>query len=250
MTLSYASWLPTQIQQNILTLADKDPIAKEQYIDYIYDTQFRCSLLTKDSNESQINHTETINVSLLQELYFRSLDSIGLPADLSNTFHRCIKQVMDQGRLFQYQDVINHIAKTFPGIEINQAVIFERLFHLVVLGKLEVYTEPISQISFEDNSTYIPERFIKYVKTLIENKAINYIKAADPFNNAISDIDTHILMIMNMLTQPTTRKDLVKQLSHLTITNRTSDGLEYHISHEDFLNQSLEKIEKLGYFVK
>lgn len=251
MSLSYASRLPDQIRDNIVELAEQDPIAKEQYIDYVYDTQFRCSLLTKGSNESKIRRDETADISILQNLYFLSRENKGANTNLTNTFHRSIKDIMDRGQLFQVQDIINHITATYPGIQINMDVVYARLFYLIVTGNIDVYThaQPIS--TFEENRSYIPERYINYVTTLVDHDGNTYIGAANQFNNPIGDIDKGLLLIMNMLTKPTTRQKLLDEISSkLTFTRKTADGMDYQVSAEQYLQECLTKLTNLGYFTK
>ena len=42
------------------SLAQDNRVDKEQYFDYVYDTQFRMALLTKQSNADKITQNETV----------------------------------------------------------------------------------------------------------------------------------------------------------------------------------------------
>ena len=48
------TWLPDATVTNIKKLAQDNRVDKEQYFDYVYDTQFRMALLTKQSNAAKI----------------------------------------------------------------------------------------------------------------------------------------------------------------------------------------------------
>ena len=64
-------------------LSNGNYIDKEQFYDYVYDTQFRMSLLTKQANESVINHDETVTMDILNNLYYvaNSANEKGVPSD-------------------------------------------------------------------------------------------------------------------------------------------------------------------------
>lgn len=251
MALSYSSWLPNQIHANITHLADGDYIAKEQYIDYVYDTQFRCSLLTKGSNEDKIFRNETTNIDILKELYFLSHDSKGIPDDLTNTLYRSLKEVMDRGRVFQLQDVIDYIQCTYPGISISMDVLVERIFYLIITSKLDIFTEVVEQLDFEDYVTYIPECFINYVRVLQEEGGKEYIHFADSVNNSLLHIDAGLLEVMKLMAQVTTRDALLAYIrEHMTITRTTADGLAYQVLPEQYLEECLTTLAKLGYFAR
>ncbi|MFQ9505612.1 MAG: methyltransferase regulatory domain-containing protein [Veillonella sp.] len=50
MQRSFISWLSEDVADNIRALSNGNYIDKEQFYDYVYDTQFRMSLLTKQAN--------------------------------------------------------------------------------------------------------------------------------------------------------------------------------------------------------
>lgn len=82
---SFITWLSGDVEKNISTLSNGNYIDKEQFYDYVYDTQFRMSLLTKLSNEDKINHDETVTQDILNNLYFMapSRNVKGVPEDWS-----------------------------------------------------------------------------------------------------------------------------------------------------------------------
>ncbi len=57
---SFITWLDDSIVDNIKVLSNNDYKAKEQYYDFVYDTQFRMALLTKQYNADAIVRNETV----------------------------------------------------------------------------------------------------------------------------------------------------------------------------------------------
>lgn len=251
MNISYATWLPEAIKDNLLHLADGDYIAKEQYIDYVYDTQFRCSLLTKASNESKIRRNEDVDTVTMKNLYFLSTTTKGVADDLTNTFHRAVKVVMDSGQCFQFQDVVNYLSTTYPGIAIDENAILSRMLYLLILNQIDVLDERIRPNPFEDNITYIPERYLKYVTAIVEKGANTYIGPANMLNAGDNRLDFGVLHIMKLLAKPTTREALINQVgADLTVTRKTADGMEYQVAAPQYVDQVLNIIGQMGYFEK
>lgn len=251
MTLSYATWLPDGIKDNIIRLAGGDYIAKEQYIDYIYDTQFRCSLLTKGSNEPMISRNEEANTNTLRKLHFRTNESSTTPNDETNTFYHAVKVVMDHGESFTAQDVVDYLAQTYPGLAIDEGAILARLFYLTIVNKLRPLDEVVPFTAFEDNITYVPERFINYVAALVEGTANTYIAPANMLNESHNNFDVGMLYVMRLLATPMTKRELVEKVGvDLTVTRKTKDGFEYRVSAEQYVDEVLATLRNFSYLVR
>ena len=97
MQRSFITWLPDATVTNIKKLAQDNRVDKEQYFDYVYDTQFRMALLTKQSNADKITQNETVTKDILDGLYFLiTLDTdLGVPPEWTDTVHIAIKEMMD-----------------------------------------------------------------------------------------------------------------------------------------------------------
>lgn len=157
---------------------------------------------------------------------------------------------MDQGQVFQLQDVIDYLGRTYPGLPINQGQLLERILYLIVINHLDVYTTAPHYVDFEDNVTYVPQGVIQYATALIEGKGNAYITPADPFNQTNNLLDSNLLFVMKLLAAPRTRASLLQELSQLSITKTTPDGLSYQISPEQYLDDCLRKLKSLAYLAK
>lgn len=251
MHLSHVTWLPEGIKDNLIRLANGDTIAKEQYYDYVYDTQFRCSLLTKGCNEHSIRRDESVDNDTIRSLYFHTNESSSIANTETNTFYHAVKVVMDRGVSFNSQDVIDYLANTYPGLTINEGVILSRLFYLTIINKLHVLVEPITAITFEDHNTYVPQRFIDYATSLVEGNANTYIVAANMLNETSDRIDLGVLYVMRLLSTPMTKQELIEKVrADLTVTRKTKDNLEYHVSAEHYVDEVLTILQHFGFLQK
>lgn len=251
---SFISCLADDVANNIRTLSNGNYIDKEQFYDYVYDTQFRMSLLTKQSNESAINREETVTVNMLNSLYYLATSSNkeGVPAEWTDTVHIAIKELTDTAKQFTVQDIIHHINSKYPGYNIDNNHLYQRLLLLITTGNLNIYGEAYPILPFVENESYIPEPFINYLKALIEDGGNQYTAIGNMYNQIDERIDNGILFVAKLLTKPTTRATLLQIMDEngLTVERTTKDGYTYLVPTEQYLNEVLIHLEYLGYFRK
>lgn len=250
---SFITWLADDVTNNIRTLSHDNYVDKEQFYDYVYDTQFRMSLLTKLSNEDKINHEETVTQDILNSLYYvgNSRNEKGVPEDWTDTVNIAIKELMDTHKQFNVQGIINHINSQYPGYNINMAQLYQRLLLLTIVGQINIFSESYPMTPFVENESYIPQRFINYVNTLIMKDGNKYMALGNMYNQLDNEIDNGVLYVMNQLAQPTSRAKLLELVeSDLTVNRTTKDGYTYKVPSEQYLNEVLIHLEYLGYFTK
>lgn len=250
---SFITWLADDVTNNIRTLSHDNYVDKEQFYDYVYDTQFRMSLLTKLSNEDKINHEETVTQDILNSLYYvgNSRNEKGVPEDWTDTVNIAIKELMDTHKQFNVQGIINHINSQYPGYNINMAQLYQRLLLLTIVGQINIFGESYPMTPFVENESYIPQRFINYVNTLIMKDGNKYMALGNMYNQLDNEVDNGVLYVMNQLAQPTSRAKLLELVeSDLTVNRTTKDGYTYKVPSEQYLNEVLVHLEYLGYFTK
>lgn len=250
---SFITWLADDVTNNIRALSHDNYVDKEQFYDYVYDTQFRMSLLTKLSNEDKINHEETVTQDILNSLYYvgNSRNEKGIPEDWTDTVNIAIKELMDTHRQFNVQGIINHINSQYPGYNINMDQLYQRLLLLTIVGQINIFGESYPMTPFVENESYIPQRFINYVNTLIMKDGNKYMALGNMYNQLDNEVDNGVLYVMNQLAQPTSRAKLLELVeSDLTVNRTTKDGYTYKVPSEQYLNEVLAHLEYLGYFTK
>ena len=250
---SFITWLADDVTNNIRALSHDNYVDKEQFYDYVYDTQFRMSLLTKLSNEDKINQEETVTQDILNSLYYvgNSRNEKGIPEDWTDTVNIAIKELMDTHRQFNVQGIINHINSQYPGYNINMDQLYQRLLLLTIVGQINIFGESYPMTPFVENESYIPQRFINYVNTLIMKDGNKYMALGNMYNQLDNEVDNGVLYVMNQLAQPTSRAKLLELVeSDLTVNRTTKDGYTYKVPSEQYLNEVLVHLEYLGYFTK
>ena len=251
---SFISCLSEDVADNIRALSNGNYIDKEQFYDYVYDTQFRMSLLTKQANESVINHDETVTMDILNSLYYvaNSANEKGVPSDWTNTVYIAIKEIMDTAKQFTVQDIVNHINRSYPGYIIDNNQLYQRLLFLIILGNLNIYGESYPLTPFVEHESYIPEPFINYLKTLVEDGGTQYTALGNMYNQIDESIDNGLLYVATLLSKPTSRETLIQTMDNdnLTVQRTTKDGYTYKVPTEQYLDESLLRLEYLGYFRK
>lgn len=248
---SFITWLDDKVVDNIKALANGNHKDKEQYYDFVYDTQFRMSLLTKACNKDKIVRDETVQKNILDTLYFAAPfeDRLGMPTDWTDALRITLKQFMRTFQQFNVQDIVDYMAKHYPNEEYNKDTLYVQLFLLTILGHLNAYSEKYEKLPFVENVSYIPDRFIRYVATLIEDNGKQYMTLGNMFNQEDPTVDEGLLYVMKQMAQPTTRDELIKILDKtLTITRTKADGEKFIVPSEQYLDESIKHIVELGYF--
>ena len=248
---SFITWLDDKVVDNIKALANGNHKDNEQYYDFVYDTQFRMSLLTKPCNKDKIVRDETVQKNILDTLYFAAPfeDRLGMTADWTDALRITLKQFMRTFQQFNVQDIVDYMAKHHPNEEYNKDTLYVQLFLLTILGHLNAYSEKYEKLPFVENVSYIPERFIRYVATLIEGNGKQYMTLGNMFNQEDPTVDEGLLYVMKQMAQPTTRTELIKILDEtLTITRTRANGETFTVPSEQYLDESIKHVVELGYF--
>lgn len=250
---SFITWLDSNVENNIRTLARDSYIDKEQYYDYVYDTQFRMALLTKCSNEDKISHDERVEKKVLDTLYFNNAldEEPGVPPEWTNVMHISIQELMDTKRPFNVADIMKHIEEHHPDYEIDADAMYRRLFHLAIVGHVNTYAKKYDQLPFVENETYIPEHFINYVSTLVEKGGYQYMCLGNMYNQIDYSVDEGLSYVMKLMTKPISRQELIDTMNeNLTVERTKDDGTKHIVSSAQYLDECIAHIQALGYFAK
>ena len=250
---SFISWLDSEVEKNIRTLARDSYIDKEQYYDYVYDTQFRMALLTKGNNKDKISRDEMVQKKVLDTLYFNNAldEEPGVPPEWTNVMHISIQELMDTKQPFNVADILKHIEEHHPGSEVDTDAMYRRLFHLAIVGHINTYAKKYDQLPFVENETYIPEHFINYVSTLVEKGGYQYMCLGNMYNQIDYSVDEGLSYVMKLMAKPISRQELIDTMNeNMTVERTKDDGTKHIVSSEQYLDESIAHIQALGYFAK
>ena len=247
---SFITWLDDSIVDNIKVLSNNDYKAKEQYYDFVYDTQFRMALLTKQCNADAIVRNETVDKEILDSIYYCGLeeDRLGTPNGWTDPLHQTIKYFMNTKQLFTIEDIQKYIEEHYPNETFDMNKLYVRLFHLSILNHLNAYGENYECLPFVENVSYIPERFINYVSTLIEGNGKQYMTLGNMFNQEDASVDEGLLYVMKQMAKPISRAELIAILDETLTITRTRNGETFTVPSEQYLDESIQHITDLGYF--
>lgn len=254
ISLSLSSLINYDMSSRIKEITLTDRIAKEQALDYILNTNFRRSLLKLSNEKTNINNDEQISISNFLGIYFEILDfdyeNLSIEEDFKE-FFRYFKK--NKKKIFTYDDV-----KSFFLNENNEDNTKFKSFLAIILSlisrdNIKVYGSMKEIIKFEENITYIDEKYIKYIDVIL-NSSNGNIQVAN-YNNMYTvhsiNLGKEDLLVMKLLSKPTTKKNIVDNINEYLKENNLSllKGNE-KITAEEFLEISLERLENLGYFTK
>ncbi len=250
---SFITWLDSNVENNIRTLARDSYIDKEQYYDYVYDTQFRMALLTKGINKDKISRDEMVQKKVLDTLYFNNAldEEPGVPPEWTNVMHISIQELMDTKRPFNVADILKHIEEHHPDSEIDTDAMYRRLFHLAIVGHVNTYAKKYDQLPFVENETYIPEHFINYVSTLVEKGGYQYMCLGNMYNQIDYSVDEGLSYVMKLMAKPISRQELIDTMNeNMTVERTKDDGTKHIVSSAQYLDECIAHIQALGYFAK
>ena len=114
---------------------------------------------------------------------------------------------------FNVQDIVDYMAENHPNEEYSKDRLYVQLFLLTILGHLRSYAEKYEKLLFVENVSYIPERFIRYVSTLIEGNGKQYMSLGNMFNQEDPTVDEGLLYVMKQMAQPTTRAEFSPEMA-------------------------------------
>lgn len=250
---SFITWLDDAVVENINVLSQGNHVDKEQYYDYVYDTQFRMALLTKSIHADTIIRNETVTKDTLDSLYFYASlnESEEMSAQWTDPVLIAIKALIDCRKSFNVQDLVQYMKEHHPDVDIDMDTVYRRLFFLTIVGHLYVLSERYEQLPFTEHETYIPEPFIKYIATLIEEGGQQYMTVGNMYNQIDPTVDQGLLFVMRLLTKPTTTSDMIAKMdAQLKVERTRPDGTKFIVPSDEYLKYALRHIEDLGFFRK
>lgn len=214
--LSFSSCLETDHKRLVTQLAENNYVVKEQCIDYLRNTTFRRSLLCHQTQAHLVDHTEYVKTAILDRFTFIKDASFLLNDILNDAFKEALTSAT-----FTIKD-IKEAAKRHNDSLLTDERIYADILRLLIWDKIKPYLTPYPIHPFEENKSYVPEHFIRYVETLLLKQADRYISFGDMYNRNMQGINVLHLTLMQQLRTPKTSAQLEEALqSHLDEHHQT-----------------------------
>ena len=310
LNLSFPDVYDETLRTKLQDLAPHDPLAREQYIDFMLNTAFRKSLFThkgatpKRITEASVTDTGfqhslgqflfTLRIpsehleSIFEDLAKRmpasateatnehvnalSTDSDTNNADASNdnsgdtsgnTGNTNHTESITKGlaNLFQQEGphfyVKNNTLVTYTGEhpipDICLPWFYRFLVEHIIQGGISLSVleteHPFKHHVFEENKSYIPERYIPFVEIMPQEGVNAYIYPGNRYNDPISDFNEEDLEFMKLLSKPTTKHDVMCKIYEAMTEERISPlALQQSNKYTMILAFYEEMIHRMEYF--
>lgn len=259
----YDETLRTQLQE----LAPHDPLAREQYIDFMLNTAFRKSLFThKGATPKRITETSVTDADFQNSLE-QFLFTLRIPSEHLEPIFEALAKQMDSSAtkalvdLFQQEGphfyVKHNTLVTYTGEhtipDMCLPLFYQFLVEHIIQGGITLSVleteHPFKHHIFEEKKSYIPERYIPFVEIMPQEGVNAYIYPGNRYNDPISDFNEEDLEFMKLLSKPTTKHDVMcKIYEAMTEESISPLALQQSNKYTMILAFYEEMIRRMEYF--
>ena len=233
LNLSFPDVYDETLRTKLQELAPHDPLAREQYIDFMLNTAFRKSLFThKGATPKRITETSLTDTDFQHNLE-QFLFTLRIPSEhLEPIFEDLAKRmpisdiqdttiIKGLANLFQQEGphfyVKDNTLVTYTGEhtipDMCLPLFYQFLVEHIIQGGISLSVleaeHPFKHHIFEEKKSYIPERYIPFVEIMPQEGVNAYIYPGNRYNDPISDFNEEDLEFMKLLSKPTTKHDVM-----------------------------------------
>ena len=310
LNLSFPDVYDETLRTKLQELAPHDPLAREQYIDFMLNTAFRKSLFThKGATPKRITKASVTDTgfqhsleqflftlripsehleSIFEDLAKRmpasateatnehvnalstdsdtnnadaSNDNSGDTSDNAGNTNHTESITKGLANLFQQEGphfyVKNNTLVTYTGEhpipDICLPWFYRFLVEHIIQGGISLSVleteHPFKHHVFEENKSYIPERYIPFVEIMPQEGVNAYIYPGNRYNDPISDFNEEDLEFMKLLSKPTTKHDVMCKIYEAMTEERISPlALQQSNKYTMILAFYEEMIRRMEYF--
>ena len=259
----YDEILRTQLQE----LAPHDPLAREQYIDFMLNTAFRKSLFThKGATPKRITETSVTDADFQHSLE-QFLFTLRIPSEHLEPIFEDLAKRMDSSAtkalvdLFQQEGphfyLKHNTLVTYTGEhtipDMCLPLLYQFLVEHIIQGGISLSVleteHPFKHHIFEEKKSYIPKRYIPFVEIMPQEGVNAYIYPGNRYNDPISDFNEEDLEFMKLLSKPTTKHDVMcKIYEAMTEESISPLALQQSNKYTMILAFYEEMIHRMEYF--
>lgn len=259
LRLSIASVYNDSTIEKLQQLSQGDPVIKEQCLDYILDTKFRRALICKNSQAEKLNFSETFPNDILDSflLTFKYTKEEIETLNEENVKAIMLHLIETPNKSFTIQDALKYWEENINTEDKNQEKTNEVLANLrkfvlnsMINAKIKFYCSENEMVPYEENQVYVPEIFRNYIRTLIVGEGAGIIGIGNSRNEIINDMNNVDVIVADILSEPKTEEEAIKELSKTNIYRTMQDGEGVQITANEYFPESIKKLEFLGYFAK
>ena len=267
LNLSFPTVYDETLRTQLQVLAPHDPLAREQYIDFMLNTAFRKSLFThKGATPKRITETSVTDADFQHSLE-QFLFTLRIPSEHLEPIFEDLAKRMDSSAtkalvdLFQqegphfylkYNTLVTYTGEhTIP--DICLPLFYQFLVEHIIQGGISLSVleteHPFKHHVFEEKKSYIPERYIPFVEIMPQEGVNAYIYPGNRYNDPISDFNEEDLEFMKLLIKPTTKHDVMcKIYEAMTEESISPLALQQSNKYTMILAFYEEMIRRMEYF--
>ena len=267
LNLSFPTVYDETLRTQLQVLAPHDPLAREQYIDFMLNTAFRKSLFThKGATPKRITETSVTDADFQHSLE-QFLFTLRIPSEHLEPIFEDLAKRMDSSAtkalvdLFQQEGphfyLKHNTLVTYTGEhtipDICLPLFYQFLVEHIIQGGISLSVleteHPFKQHVFEEKKSYIPERYIPFVEIMPQEGVNAYIYPGNRYNDPISDFNEEDLEFMKLLSKPTTKHDVMcKIYEAMTEESISPLALQQSNKYTMILAFYEEMIRRMEYF--
>ena len=267
LNLSFPEVYDETLRTRLQELAPHDPLAREQYIDFMLNTAFRKSLFThKGATPKRITETSVTDADFQHSLE-QFLFTLRIPSEHLEPIFEDLAKRMDSSAakalvdLFQQEGphfyLKHNTLVTYTGEhtipDICLPLFYQFLVEHIIQGGISLSVleteHPFKHHVFEEKKSYIPERYIPFVEIMPQEGVNAYIYPGNRYNDPISDFNEEDLEFMKLLSKPTTKHDVMcKIYEAMTEESISPLALQQSNKYTMILAFYEEMIRRMEYF--
>ena len=267
LNLSFPTVYDETLRTQLQVLAPHDPLAREQYIDFMLNTAFRKSLFThKGAAPKRITETSVTDADFQHSLE-QFLFTLRIPSEHLEPIFDDLAKRMDSSAtkalvdLFQQEGphfyLKHNTLVTYTGEhtipDTCLPLFYQFLVEHIIQGGISLSVlepeHPFKHHIFEEKKSYIPERYIPFVEIMLQEGVNAYIYPGNRYNDPISDFNAEDLEFMKLLSKPTTKHDVMcKIYEAMTEESISPLALQQSNKYTMILAFYEEMIRRMEYF--
>ena len=267
LNLSFPEVYDETLRTRLQDLAPYDPLAREQYIDFMLNTAFRKSLFThKGATPKRITETSVTDADFQHSLE-QFLFTLRIPSEHLEPIFEDLAKRMDSSAtkalvdLFQQEGphfyLKHNTLVTYTGEhtipDICLPWFYQFLVEHIIQGGISLSVleteHPFKHHIFEEKKSYIPECYIPFVEIMLQEGVNAYIYPGNRYNDPISDFNEEDLEFMKLLSKPTTKHDVMcKIYEAMTEESISPLALQQSNKYTMILAFYEEMIRRMEYF--
>ena len=247
LTLSFVDAVDPSMAETLYKLSPDDRIGREQYLDFLLDTQFRKSILVKATEENKeilaaCPKADDLDLACLDQFNFRLL----FGRDVIESWEegpvkRAFMHLAGQEGTFTFIDMIDYV-----GLDYRQVVGRALLEHMI-RGGVRFTTNPDSHVAYVSGQVYVPTEMTNFASALVLGEGQGHVIMGTAYNEGAPYINSIDVEIMSLLQEPKNEADILAALEGMPIYD-TSGGQYREMTPEEYLPIGISHIEMLGAF--